>query len=235
MVELRESFGRYALMGECLRGGAGGRLSQGFAARINQAIDGEPVPAVAGVTRRARPAWLRPFAGVAVAAGVAAVAIVALQQRAIAPSLREGVAASATVGAGADQAAAGAPQRAALMEAGGGLTGVRSAAPPFVTLVRNTQPESQREQLSYTTPGASSEAPAGSPGARLTNYVFVHSNYSWGLGHSNFIDLLADGEAPDPGSAAAMGAGAAETAAGADVRGGQGSAAVPARNSRRDP
>jgi sigma-E factor negative regulatory protein RseA len=85
--ELRESFGRYALIGEALRGSSSDIVTRGFASRVNLAIDGEPVQ-VAGHAQRSRSAhWWRPIAGVGVAAGVAAVAIVALQQRAISPSM----------------------------------------------------------------------------------------------------------------------------------------------------
>src|SRR4030081_2686404 len=84
-AELRESFGRYALIGEAVRGAGPHILTRGFAARLNVAIDGEPTVAlrVAPSTRGSR--WWRPLAGVTVAAGVATVAIVALQQRAISP------------------------------------------------------------------------------------------------------------------------------------------------------
>ena len=85
--ELRASFGRYALMGESLRAGGAARLSQGFAARVNRVIDGEPrvsnVPLAIPHLQR----W-RPLAGAAVAAGVAAIAVLGLQQRAVAPALR---------------------------------------------------------------------------------------------------------------------------------------------------
>jgi negative regulator of sigma E activity len=84
--ELRESFGRYALIGEAIRGTSRGYLTRGFAGRINFAIDGEPVTPIGQVERARAPRWWRPFAGVAVAAGVAAVAIVALQHRAVAPA-----------------------------------------------------------------------------------------------------------------------------------------------------
>jgi len=86
--ELRESFGRYALIGESLRGGTHARLTQGFPGRVNRAIDGEPLVADPATVRGRSAVWWRGFAGVAVAAGVAAVAVVALQQRAIAPTLR---------------------------------------------------------------------------------------------------------------------------------------------------
>ncbi len=90
-AELRESFGRYALMGES-------HLSRGFTARVNRVIDGEPTlpeaPAPRGHVRR----W-RPLAGAAVAAGVAVFAVVALQQRAVAPTLTAAEPASARTGA----------------------------------------------------------------------------------------------------------------------------------------
>src|ERR1700674_2006026 len=86
-AELRESFGRFAMIGEALRGQGSHILAGGFASRVNLAIDGEPsqVAAHAQESRVAR--WWRPLAGVSVAAGVAAVAIVALQQRSISPNL----------------------------------------------------------------------------------------------------------------------------------------------------
>jgi sigma-E factor negative regulatory protein RseA len=93
--ELRESFGRYALIGEAIRGTSRGVLTKGFAGRINFAIDGEPVPANGQAAHAREPRWWRPFAGIAVAAGVAAVAVVALQHRAVAPALRVGTALTA--------------------------------------------------------------------------------------------------------------------------------------------
>jgi sigma-E factor negative regulatory protein RseA len=86
--ELRESFGRYALIGEAVRGPSLSLMTKGFAGRVNLAIDGEPIPAIGQVPQSRAPRWWRPFAGAAVAAGVAAVAVVALQQRAVAPTLR---------------------------------------------------------------------------------------------------------------------------------------------------
>src|SRR6202140_341256 len=89
--ELRESFGRYALVGEAVRGTSRGLLTKGFSGRVNLAIDGELIPANGPVPQIRGPRWWRPFAGAAVAAGVAAVAVVALQQRAVTPTLRSGV------------------------------------------------------------------------------------------------------------------------------------------------
>jgi sigma-E factor negative regulatory protein RseA len=96
-AELRDSFGRYALIGESLRGGGGPRLSQGFHARVNRAIDGEPTVASAPAAGDDRSRLWRPFAGAAVAAGVAVVAVLALQQRAIAPVLQAGLPVTAQI------------------------------------------------------------------------------------------------------------------------------------------
>lgn len=87
-AELRESFGRYALIGEAVRGGSLSLMTKGFAGRVNLAIDGEALPVNGQVAVLRTPRWWRPFAGAAVAAGVAAVAVVALQQRADSPTLR---------------------------------------------------------------------------------------------------------------------------------------------------
>jgi sigma-E factor negative regulatory protein RseA len=87
-ADLRASFGRYALIGETLRGASTAPVSRGFAARVNRAIDGEPATGIPQVMRTARDRWWRPVAGAAVAAGVAAVAVVALQQRAVAPGVQ---------------------------------------------------------------------------------------------------------------------------------------------------
>jgi len=155
---LRESFGRYALIGEAIRGSGRDLLTRDFAGRVNLAIDGEPVVAAGGQARESRaPRWWRPFAGAAVAAGVAAVAVVALQQRAIAPTLRPGVPIIA-------RNVAAAPTRSSMAAA----LGEGSAQTPW-------------EPLSYTVPATSPAAPAAMPQARLANYVLAHSRYSSGL------------------------------------------------------
>ena len=174
-AELRESFGRYALIGEALRGASPALLTKGFASRVNLAIDGEPLPVMAQPQNSRAPRWWRPLAGVGVAAGVAAVAIVALQQRAIAPSVAH-LSPAAIIKVAPGMPVADAP--AAAKE-----TGTLSAA--------------NREALSYTVPTASADFnPAMAP-ARLTNYVFAHSKYSSGLGQRGVLaDLLIEDDAP---------------------------------------
>jgi sigma-E factor negative regulatory protein RseA len=80
----RAALGRYALIGEALRAKSPAAASAGFADRISAAIAAEPALDTSGQRpNRIQPAairWLRPVAGLAVAAGVAAVAILTLQQ-----------------------------------------------------------------------------------------------------------------------------------------------------------
>jgi sigma-E factor negative regulatory protein RseA len=185
--ELRESFGRYSLIGEALRGAGSDRVTKGFAAGVNLAIDGEPVQ-IAPQTRETRATnWWRPLAGVGIAAGVATVAIVALQQRAITPS-----------GPGAGRITA--QNVAALPSAATSETAATRAA-PNLTAQNTAAPAAGREALSYTVP-ATSESPVHLVRARLANYVFAHSQYSSGLGQRGVLaDLLIDDEEPAPAAA----------------------------------
>jgi sigma-E factor negative regulatory protein RseA len=170
--ELRESFGRYALIGEAIRGTSRGLLTKGFSGRVNLAIDGELIPVDEHIAQARGPRWWRPLAGAAVAAGVAAVAVVALQQRAVAPTLRSGAPLTAQVAT---------PAQSALVA----TTGAAAPAP--------------REAISYTVPATSPVAPAATTPARLTNYVFAHSRYSSGLDLRGVMaDLLIEGDEPQP-------------------------------------
>ncbi len=205
---LRQRFGRYALIGEALRSGSSGSLTAGFAARVNGAIDGEPAMPLAPVARVRAPRWWRPLAGAAVAAGVAAVAVVALQQRADAPGNAAVVAA----------ASSGAP-RTAWVAANVAAPGSPATSHP-------------REALSYTVPAAAPEPLTSLPAARLTRYVFAHSRYSSVLGQSTVLSGLltadeqegadaqpADLGAGEPHAAGAPGAAAGSGAAGAATAG----------------
>ena len=174
--ELRESFGRYALIGEALRGSGSQILTRGFASRVNLAIDGEPAQAPPQAQPASVSRWWRPLAGVTVAAGVAAVAIVALQQRAISPRLND---TSPVVAQNVASQNVAAPLRAAAANS----TPVQGGGP--------------HEALSYTVPSTSTEAPSSLVPARLTNYVFAHSKYSSGLGQRGVLaDLLIEDDAP---------------------------------------
>jgi sigma-E factor negative regulatory protein RseA len=171
-AELRESFGRYALIGEAVRGASPGVLTKGFAARVNLAIDGEPRPQPGMQRATTTSRWWRPLASISVAAGVAAVAIVTFQQRSSAPGSLPSGAVVARVSSAQPHPAGGSP------------VGVPLTA-------------QNREELSYTVPTPSADAPASLAPARLTNYVFAHSKYSSGLGQRGVLaDLLIEDDAP---------------------------------------
>jgi negative regulator of sigma E activity len=94
--QLRASLGRYSLIGETLRAKASVAAPLNFSERVAAAIAAEPAISVPAVARRApsiAARWMRPAAGVAVAAGVAAIAVFALQapQQATGPSTIAGV------------------------------------------------------------------------------------------------------------------------------------------------
>jgi negative regulator of sigma E activity len=176
-AELRESFGRYALIGEALRGTSPSVLSKSFASRVNRAIDGEPMPAAVQLQIAKSPRWWRPLAGVGVAAGVAAFAIVALQQRATSPNIAQ-------------------VQPAAIVKVAPGMP-VADSRPVSVNPSPAALTAQNHEALSYTVPTATADSTSAMAPARLTNYVFAHSKYSSGLGQRGVLaDLLIEDEVP---------------------------------------
>jgi len=185
--ELRESFGRYSLIGEALRGATSDRVTKGFAAGVNLAIDGEPVQVAAHGREMRATNWWRPLAGVGIAAGVATVAIVALQQRAITPN-------GPGAGAVTAQNVAAAPAAATADTAAPRLAAANLAAQDVAAPAA-----AGREALSYTVPATSTESPVRLVQARLTNYVFAHSQYSSGLGQRGVLaDMLIEDDEPAP-------------------------------------
>ena len=113
------------------------------------------------------------------AAGVTAVAVVALQHRAVAPGLRSGAVVAV-------QSAAVRAQPSLLAQ--------------NVVLPQGAL-QTPREAISYTVPPVSPAAPAAIPQARLTNYVFAHSRYSSGLDQRGVLaDLLIEAEEQQPAS-----------------------------------
>lgn len=83
--QLRQALGDYARVGEVLRGERPATASAGFAARVSAAIAAETGATAAPEPVRAPRAtpvplrWLRPAIGMAIAAGVAAVAVLTVQ------------------------------------------------------------------------------------------------------------------------------------------------------------
>jgi sigma-E factor negative regulatory protein RseA len=73
--ELCATWARYHLVRDCLRHQEGGFVRTGLSSRVRKAIEDDAVPRA---TRTRSTAWLKPAAGLAVAASVALMAIVAV-------------------------------------------------------------------------------------------------------------------------------------------------------------
>ena len=80
-ADLRRTMDGYSLIGEAMRDARPVRASSGFADRVAAAVAAES-PASSSSARHSREkifSWLRPVAGLAVAAGVAAIAVLSFQ------------------------------------------------------------------------------------------------------------------------------------------------------------
>ena len=160
---LRESFGRYALIGEAMRGMKHIPLSGNFTSAINGAIDGDPARAPSGaISAGTGRRWWRPLAGASIAASVALVAIVALQWRT-------------------------------------GVSPIVAVAPRAPGAITTPVLAKNHEAQSYVTPPATGSPPNVIPGARLTKYVFAHSQYPSLLGQRDVMtDLIVDVDQSTP-------------------------------------
>ncbi len=190
-ADLRAYFGRCALIGEaCRRTPAMAPLSRGIAARVLQAVEVEaPFTGKVRLRRTGRTRLWRHAASGAVAAGVAVLAVFALQQRADTPIL---------------PGTAGPAQFAAVKVAA-------SSAGRSESIAANTG----REGLSYTVPTNLTDTPSALPPAELTNYVFAHSEYTSFLGQRGLLSgLIAEQDASQPPASAARLPGNAASAAG---------------------
>jgi negative regulator of sigma E activity len=171
--DLKVRLERYVLAGEALRATAvQARPSRDFSTRVAAAIDGESIPARA---RRQAARWLKPVAGGAIAAGVAAVALVSFQV------MPQGAALVASQDAARDSVATN--------EVG--------------TLLVQTpvsQTSSSKGSDSYIVP-QSGERRAAPPiqvvnNGRLANFVVAHSEYSSPLGRRNVLTGLVAEDLP---------------------------------------
>lgn len=86
-ADLRGTLGSYARIGEIMRAERAVTASVGFAAKVSAALADEPALRTQGRVAKPMPLgagalqWLRPAVGVAIAAGVAAVAVFSVQPR----------------------------------------------------------------------------------------------------------------------------------------------------------
>src|SRR4029077_4003637 len=146
--ELRARWERYAVIAAAIRAERGVRLNARVARRVSVIVGAEPALAATAASGRAPRRWVRPVAGVAVAASVAAVSVLWLRAHQL-PS-----------------PAAAAPELAAVLA-------TRVTAP---TVVRSAA-RSPAGPDSYVVPPAARGGAAIVP-AELANHVVAHSMFS---------------------------------------------------------
>lgn len=178
--ELSSRLKRHMLVGDALRATQAEGPSRAFASRVASAINAESLP---GRARWVANQWLKPVAGGAIAAGVAAMVLVSLQQSTISPGT-EGNQIAAVDSVVTQLAEAEAPIY--LVEALPELpAGVVSGAMNDTGADRYVVP---------VTGGNRVRPPIQVIGhGQLANYVVAHSEYSTLLGHRNVLTgLLSD-------------------------------------------
>ena len=189
--QLRGRWGRYAAIGACIRGEHGVRLGAPLASKVSAALTQEAAELAAPATDRKRQGifgpWVTSLAGLATAAGVAAVAI--LWVRAQGPVV---VAQSAPV-----QNSTPAPVTTPGIRTAPATTTTTAVAVVQVAATP-TRPRASREPDSYVVPAAVAQDPVLVPPTELANYIVAHSVYSGPLMRRNALSALvgADSAAP---------------------------------------
>lgn len=197
----------------------GGQVGSGFASHLSKAIEAEAqaeaasavaasLPAAAAAASVAGPAsgmtgreaaaagrrWLRPAAGLGIAAGVAALAVFGLQTR----LPEEASPPLAVAGSTAPAVEVIAPP----VVAGGAATEIVVARSDYLPAAATTEAGGSREPESYVVP-LPTERLGIAPPAQLANYVVAHSEYSGSLSRRSLLSALvaADAAAAAAGSA----------------------------------
>ncbi|HXY95726.1 MAG TPA: sigma-E factor negative regulatory protein [Steroidobacteraceae bacterium] len=169
--ELKARWERYAVIAAAIRAERGVRLNARVARRVSVIVGSEPALAGQSTPRRIAGRWLRPAAGLGLAAGVAAVSILWL--RAQAPP----------------GAVVATPPLAAVPAARVTAPAVAPAASP-----RASGPDS------YVLPPAARGAAAVVPATELANYVVAHSMFSSPVARRNLLSAFMSSEPGDAGT-----------------------------------
>lgn len=155
--EVRARWERYAVIAAAIRAERGVRLNARVARRVSVMVGAEPALAATAASGRAPPRWMRPVAGAAVAASVAAVSILWLRGHALPGAVPT------------------APELAAVPAS-------RIAAPAAV----HATGRSPAGPDSYVVPPPARAAAAIVP-AELANYVVAHSMFSPPVARRNLL------------------------------------------------
>ena len=183
--QLRSRWGRYAVIGACIRGEHGVRLETMLASKVSAAIKQEAVPAEAPATGHAGRGFFTPWVtwlgGLASAASVAAVAI--MWMRSAGP-----IVVTQTRPVQHSVVPSPAPQLAAS----------EKATPQLAAVQAPVHPRQSREPDSYVVPTPVAQGPVLVPPTELANYIVAHSEYSGPLMRRNALSALVGGDSAAP-------------------------------------
>ena len=185
--QLKARWGRYAVIGATIRAERGVRLNAGLAVRVSAAISSEaPLAAEAAPQpkKRWQTSWWQPLAGVAAAAGVAAVSIVWMRAQ-VAPNALPAVA----------QTAVGIPATAIVNSTGTTSPQIATAVASATARVSNGEPDS------YVVP-KNSPRRLVVPSTELANYVVAHSEFSSPVTRRNLLSAFMASESGTVGTPA---------------------------------
>jgi negative regulator of sigma E activity len=163
--ELRARWERYAVIAAAIRAERGVRLNARVARRVSVIVGAEPALAAAAAAGRAPRRWVRPVAGAAVAASVAAVSVLWLRAHQMPGPV------------------AAAPELATVLTS-------RVTAPTVVPAA----PRSPAGADSYVVPPAARGAAAIVPSTELANYVVAHSMFSPPVARRNLLSSFMTSE-----------------------------------------
>ena len=170
-AEIKARWERYAVIAAAIRAERGVRLNARVARRVSVIVGSEPALAGLGAPRRAPGRWLRPAAGAAVAAGVAAVSILWLRGQA--------------------------PPAAAMVTPPLAAVPALRVTTPAVAPAAAARPSGP---VSYVVPPAARGAVAIVPATELANYVVAHSMFSPPMARRNLLSSFMTSEPGEAGA-----------------------------------
>jgi negative regulator of sigma E activity len=184
--QLKARWGRYAVIGATIRAERGVRLNAGLAGRVSAVISSEaPLAAEPAPQPKKRwdRGWWRPLAGVAAAAGVAAVSIIWMRSQVL-PDTLPAVAQTVVPAIAIDN-----------------RTGNTANTPVAATVASATTRVSSGEPDSYVVP-KNSPRRLVVPSTELANYVVAHSEFSSPVTRRNLLSAFMASESGTLGTPA---------------------------------
>ena len=183
--QLKARWGRYAVIGATIRAEGGVRLNAGLAGRVSAAISSEaPLTAEPAPQPKKRwdTRWLQPLAGVAAAAGVAAVSIIWMRSQVLPDAM---------------------PAVAQTVVPAISIANSRANTAVAATVASATTRGNIGESDSYVVP-KNSPRRLVVPSTELANYVVAHSEFSSPVTRRNLLSSFMASETgtagPSPGS-----------------------------------